>query len=98
MKMLRRNILLDTGKLISAYNTFLELPDECKRVNVQAKVVSVGDKCRQFSSKDIGRNVVMGVTRDLTSRMNPALSERLGLKPHWHFIVHEDKLICEISK
>lgn len=98
MKMLRRNILIETGEMVSAYNTFLEIPDEYKRINVQAKIVSVGEKCRLFSSKDVGKNVVMGVTRDMDQRFSPEHSERLGLNPYWHFIMHEDKLICEIEK
>lgn len=99
MRMLRRNVLVDTGKKVASWESNLIVPSEdylC--INSLGNIVSIGSKCVLFSDKDIGRQVVVGLIKGGEKRIKPEAAEKLGLKPNWHFIAHEVKLVCYLEK
>ena len=95
--MLRRNILLECPLVNPINSKTIIVPDECKRINVMGKIVSIGDKCRILSEEDLGKKAVMGVTHNENLRLTPEKSKEYGLSNNWHFIIHEDKILTVIE-
>ena len=91
MKMLRKNVLVDTGERVNMLGSkLIETPAHYRPLNSVGKIVDVAAKCQRLSAKDVGKKVLLGLVRHADSRIPPADAKRFGLKPHWHFICHEN--------
>lgn len=97
--MLRKNVLIDLGPRVNHIGSdLIETPDAYKLLNSEGTVVDVGPQCRLISKDQIGEKCIMGLVRNLENRLPPTHAEKFGLKPHWHFMVHERHVICELRK
>ena len=98
LKMMRRNVLVFTGKLTNVLGAeLIDTPDYYKRKDSKGWVVSMGPKCN-LGKLYIGKCVVIGVEQDAERWISPTHSVAYGLREGWHAIMHEDKLIYEIEK
>lgn len=93
MKVLRRNVLIDSGELVDPYfkkgDGLIQVPDICKRINNFGIIISVAKGCRLLDERDVGKKCVLKVERHEDYRVKPRVSARFGLKPTWHFIIPE---------
>ena len=98
LKMLRKNLLVDTGDLVSPIaSNVIVYPDEYKKVNVRGTIKSVGPACRMFGAGDVGKEVVVQSFHSSDHNLSPTASEAVGLAKHWHFIAHEDRVQIAIE-
>lgn len=96
LKMIRKNVLVDLGPPCNVLGAnLIEVPDKYKRISSRGKIVSVGHHCQSIEQDAVGKECIIGINHNPESKFNPKTSEKLGLKPHWHFIIHE-KLIHTI--
>jgi hypothetical protein len=95
MKAVRANVIIDSGELIDQLGSkTIVTPDRYKRLSNQGIIVSVGPQCVLFTKEDIGKTCFVRVDRNMENRINPFTAQALGLSPHWHYNVHEDKIDC----
>jgi hypothetical protein len=86
-------VLVDLGKTINQLGSErIITPDKYKRIDNCGTIVATGPKCRLFNQSHIGKKVLVETYHRDDSRLNPTVSEKYGLKPHWHFLLPEDKL------
>lgn len=98
VKMMRANLLVDAGELVGQRQTeLIEWPDAYKRVNVQGRILSVGPKATLFGEKDVGRMVILRSIHSQDTNIPPSRAEAMGLKPNWHFIVHEKDVTAAVD-
>lgn len=90
---MRRNVLVDLGPTTDLLGSELIItPDFYKRINSMGKIVSVGSGCKHIRPEDEGKTCTIGIEHDPDRRINPVDSKRMGLDPHWHFIMLEDDI------
>lgn len=94
MKVLRSNVLIDTGELVDpsavSKNTTLTIPDICKRINNFGIILAVAKGCRFLDKSMVGKRCIVKADHHTDSRIRPRISASLGLKKTWHFIINED--------
>lgn len=88
---MRRNVLIDTGKTVNWLGSkLIETPDYFKRISSEGTIVSIGPKCRNISKEYIGKRCIIDIQHDEDRRIRYDKAVKMGLNPHWHFIIHED--------
>lgn len=92
LKMLRKNVLVDTGKLLGLTSDLIITPDKYKMIGSIGTIIAVAPKCRRVHQEDVGRKVLLPIVHHEDQRIRPEAAEQLGLSKTYHFIVHEDHL------
>lgn len=97
--MLRRNVLIDMGPRVNRTGSdLIETPDLYKLINSEGKIVAVAPQCRLVRQDQIGSRCIMGIVRNIEDRIPPQQAEKFGLNKHWHFLIHEKYVQCELKE
>lgn len=94
LKPLRKNVLVDMGPP-ALLSEIIEIPDFCQGVGMKGRIVAKGPKC--LLPVQEGTEVLVQRVTDYCRVFDPRYSERIGLKPHWHVLAQEDKLVLEMA-
>lgn len=93
MKPLRKNVVIDFGPVVDQLGAVnIITPDKYKRINNIGTIIAVADRCQLISPKDIGKKCVIGIHYRDDCRYKTDPSKEPDKKPHWNFIVPEDKV------
>jgi uncharacterized ferredoxin-like protein len=91
LKMMRRNVLIDTGGLQGPFGLDkIICPDIYKRKQVMGTIVGVGPKCRMFSDADLGRKVIFRAQHAYDLEISDKVAPRYGLAATFHLIAFEE--------
>lgn len=93
MKVLRSNVLVDTGELVDptcANGTSLIVPDICKRINNFGIILGIAKGCKFIDKSMVGKKCLLKANHHDDYRIRPRTSEKCGLKKTWHFIIDEE--------